>query len=75
MEAKEPTTAEKTLQQSVKNVGSQPDVFYQSVVINSLLNILGDASLVSNHPVVIEVILAIFKTQGMKCVPFLPQVH
>jgi serine/threonine-protein kinase mTOR len=55
-------------------VGSQPDVFYQSVVIQALLSILADASLATNHPDVIGVMLSIFKTQGLKCVPFLPQV-
>jgi FKBP12-rapamycin complex-associated protein len=64
----------KALQQSIKTVGTQPEVFYQSVVIQSLLGILADASLVSTHTDVIEVLLAIFKTQGMKCVPFLPQI-
>lgn len=70
----EKTPGAKALQQSVKTVGSQPEVFYQSVVIQSLLTILSDASLGANHPEVIDVLLAIFKTQGMKCVPFLPQI-
>ncbi|KAG8816995.1 phosphatidylinositol kinase- protein kinase tor1, partial [Serendipita sp. 400] len=73
-ESADKTPAAKALQQSVKTVGSQPETFYQSVVIQSLLSILADPSLVSNHPNVIEVLLAIFKTQGMKCVPFLPQI-
>lgn len=64
----------KALQQSIKSVGAQPEVFYMSVVIQSLLSILADASLVSHHTDVIEVLLSIFKTQGMKCVPFLPQI-
>ncbi|KAG8800955.1 phosphatidylinositol kinase- protein kinase tor1, partial [Serendipita sp. 399] len=64
-ESADKTPAAKALQQSVKTVGSQPETFYQSVVIQSLLSILADPSLVSNHPSVIEVLLAIFKTQGM----------
>jgi len=74
VEVQDKTPAAKALQQSVKTVGSQPDVFYQSVVFQALLNILADASLATKHPDVIEVILSIFKTQGLKCVPFLPQV-
>lgn len=56
--------------------GSSPqsDDYYQVVVINSLLAILTDHSLSSHHHTVIEAIMSIFKTQGLKCVPFLPQV-
>jgi FKBP12-rapamycin complex-associated protein len=45
------------------------------VVINALLGILKDQSLSSQHHTVIEAIMSIFKTQGLKCVTFLPQVR
>ena len=50
------------------------DDYYQTVAINSLLNILKDQSLSNHHHKVIEAIMSIFKTQGLKCVTFLPQV-
>lgn len=50
------------------------DDYYQSVVISALLGILKDQSLSSQHHTVIEAIMSIFKTQGLKCVTFLPQV-
>ena len=50
------------------------DDYYQTVAINSLLNILKDQSLSNHHYKVIEAIMSIFKTQGLKCVTFLPQV-
>lgn len=51
------------------------DDYYQTVAINSLLNILQDQSLSSHHYKVIEAIMSIFKTQGLKCATFLPQVR
>ena len=51
-----------------------PDDYYQTVAINALLSILKDQSLSSQHHKVIEAIMSIFKTQGLKCVAFLPQV-
>jgi serine/threonine-protein kinase mTOR len=53
---------------------SASDDYYQTVVINALLGILKDQSLSSQHHTVIEAIMSIFKTQGLKCVTFLPQV-
>jgi FKBP12-rapamycin complex-associated protein len=50
------------------------DDYYQTVVITALLGILKDQSLSSQHHTVIEAIMSIFKTQGLKCVTFLPQI-
>ncbi len=50
------------------------DDYYQTVAINALLGILKDQSLQGKHHTVIEAIMSIFKTQGLKCVTFLPQV-
>ena len=50
------------------------DDYYQTVVITALLGILKDQSLSSQHHAVIEAVMSIFKTQGLKCVTFLPQV-
>jgi FKBP12-rapamycin complex-associated protein len=54
---------------------SGADDYFQTVVITSLLAILKDQSLNSHHHTVIEAIMSIFKTQGLKCVTFLPQVR
>ena len=53
---------------------SGSDDYYQTVAINALLGILKDQSLGGQHHTVIEAIMSIFKTQGLKCVTFLPQV-
>ncbi|TRM60259.1 armadillo-type protein [Schizophyllum amplum] len=50
------------------------DDYYQTVVINALLAILRDQALSSQHHAVIEAVMSIFKTQGLKCVAFLPQI-
>ncbi|EIW52012.1 atypical/PIKK/FRAP protein kinase [Trametes versicolor FP-101664 SS1] len=48
--------------------------YYQTAAINALLNVLQDKSLNSHHYKVIEAIMSIFKTQGLKCATFLPQI-
>ena len=53
---------------------SSSDDYYQTVAVNALLSILRDQGLSSQHHKVIEAVMSIFKTQGLKCVSFLPQV-
>ncbi|KII85882.1 hypothetical protein PLICRDRAFT_144570 [Plicaturopsis crispa FD-325 SS-3] len=53
---------------------SASDDYFQTVVINALLGVLKDQSQSSHHHTVIEAIMSIFKTQGLKCVSFLPQI-
>ncbi|KAL7268146.1 phosphatidylinositol kinase-related protein kinase tor1 [Rhizina undulata] len=48
--------------------------YYPTVVINTLMNMLKDTSLPQHHGSVIDAIMNIFKTLGMKCVQFLPQI-
>ena len=51
------------------------DEYYPTIVINTLLNtILADQSLVNYHSAVIDAIVVIFRTMGMKCVGFLGQI-
>ncbi|ROV89439.1 hypothetical protein VMCG_10211 [Cytospora schulzeri] len=48
--------------------------YYPTVVINALLNILKDHSLVSYHAQVIDAIMNIFRTLGLECVSFLDRI-
>lgn len=48
--------------------------YYPTVVINALLNILKDHSLVQYHAQVIEAIMNIFRTLGLECVSFLDRI-
>ncbi|KAJ5637081.1 hypothetical protein N7490_006960 [Penicillium lividum] len=49
--------------------------YYPTVVIHTLLqNILRENSLVQYHSAVIDALVTIFKTLGLKCVPFLGQI-
>jgi hypothetical protein len=56
------------------NAVSGADDYFQTVVINALLVILKDQALSSHHHTVIDAVMSIFKTQGLKCATFLPQV-
>ena len=53
---------------------SGSDGYYQTVAIYALLEIMKDQSLSNQYHIAIISILSIFKTQGLKCVSFLPQV-
>ncbi|QLQ82667.1 hypothetical protein HG537_0H04300 [Torulaspora globosa] len=48
--------------------------YYPTVVINTLMRILKDPSLSSHHTAVIQAIMHIFQTMGLRCVPFLSQI-
>ncbi|KAJ9142387.1 Phosphatidylinositol 3-kinase tor2 [Pleurostoma richardsiae] len=48
--------------------------YFPTVVINALLQILKDHSLVQHHAAVIEAIMNIFRTLGLECVPFLDRI-
>lgn len=56
------------------NAVTGADDYFQTVVINALLVILKDQALSSHHHTVIDAVMSIFKTQGLKCATFLPQV-
>ncbi|KAJ6518876.1 phosphatidylinositol 3-kinase [Mycena sanguinolenta] len=60
--------------QNLPSVTPASDDYFQTVVMTGLLAILKDPSLNNHHHTVIEAIMSIFKTQGLKCVAFLPQV-
>lgn len=48
--------------------------YYSTVVTNSLMGMLKDPSLGQHHSSVIDAIMNIFKTLGLKCVPFLGKI-
>lgn len=57
------------------NMGNLPlDEFYPAVSVVTLMRILRDQSLSSHHTMVVQAITFIFKSLGLKCVQFLPQV-
>lgn len=51
------------------------EAYYPTVVLNTLMHtVLKDNSLAQYHSAVIEAIVNIFRTLGLKCVPFLGQI-
>ncbi|KAL0486430.1 phosphatidylinositol kinase-related protein kinase TOR [Acrasis kona] len=48
--------------------------YYPTVAFTALIRILNDPSLKLHHMAVIQAVMFIFTSLGMKCVPFLPQV-
>ncbi|KDQ22311.1 hypothetical protein PLEOSDRAFT_1051426 [Pleurotus ostreatus PC15] len=56
------------------NLTGGADDGFQAAVISALLDVLKDPSLSAHHHNVVEAIMSIFKTQGLKCVTFLPEI-
>ncbi|WOO83672.1 Serine/threonine-protein kinase tor2 [Vanrija pseudolonga] len=54
--------------------GPSNDDYYQTVVINSLVNVLNDANMKEHHYDAINSVMLIFRTQRLRCVSFLPQI-
>ncbi|PSN67313.1 ARM repeat-containing protein [Corynespora cassiicola Philippines] len=48
--------------------------YYPTIVINTLMGLLKDTSLVQFHSAVVDAVMNIYATMGLKCVPFLNQV-
>ncbi|KAJ3290058.1 phosphatidylinositol kinase- protein kinase tor1 [Borealophlyctis nickersoniae] len=55
-------------------MGPSSDDYYPTVAVGALMKILRDPSLSVHHTAVIQAVMYIFKTLGLKCVPFLPQI-
>ncbi|KZT51925.1 phosphatidylinositol 3-kinase [Calocera cornea HHB12733] len=58
----------------MNTAGATSEEYFQTVAMNSLVNLLQDSSFSDRHTNVIESILAIYRTQGLKCVAFLPHI-
>lgn len=54
--------------------GPSSEEYFPAVAVNALMKILKDPSLSVHHTAVVTAIMYIFKTLGLKCVPFLPQI-
>ncbi len=54
--------------------GTSLEDFYPSIAINALMRILKDHSLSQHHTMAIQALGFIFKSLGIKSVPYLPQV-
>ena len=54
--------------------GPANDEYYQTVVVNSLVNVLNDSTLKEHHYEGVEAVMLIFRTQRLRAVGFLPQV-
>jgi FKBP12-rapamycin complex-associated protein len=48
--------------------------YYPTIVINTLMSLLKDSSLTQYHSAIVDAVMNIYATMGLKCVPFLSQV-
>lgn len=58
----------------MQGMSPSSDEYYPTVAINNLMKILKDPSLSSHHNKVIQAVMYIFQTLGLRCVSFLPQI-
>ena len=54
--------------------GPSTEEYYDTVAVTTLIKILKEPSLSSYHQMVIQAVMFIFRTLGLKCVKLLPQV-
>ncbi|XP_075183475.1 serine/threonine-protein kinase mTOR [Anomaloglossus baeobatrachus] len=70
-----PDSADFSTSEMLVNMGNLPlDEFYPAVAVVTLMRILRDQSLSAHHTMVVQAVTFIFKSLGLKCVQFLPQV-
>jgi FKBP12-rapamycin complex-associated protein len=48
--------------------------YYPTIVISTLMSLLKDTSLAQYHSAIVDAVMNIYATMGLKCVPFLNQV-
>jgi FKBP12-rapamycin complex-associated protein len=58
----------------ISGITPSSDEYYPTVVINTLMGLLKDPSLTQYHTQVIDAVMNIYLTMGLKCVSFLGQV-
>ncbi|XP_041480411.1 serine/threonine-protein kinase mTOR-like [Lytechinus variegatus] len=74
-DAKSQEGGESTASEMLVNMGSASlEEFYPAVAIATLMRIMRDGSLANHHTGVVQAITFIFKSLGVKCVQFLPQI-
>lgn len=56
------------------NMGNNLEEYYPAVSISTLMRILRDPTLSQHHTSVVQSVTFTFKSLGIKCVPYLPQV-
>ena len=56
------------------SAASTLEEFYPAVAISTLMRIIKDPSLAQHHTMVVQAITFIFKSLGIKCVPYISQV-
>lgn len=56
------------------NMGNSLEEYYPAVAISTLMKILRDPNLNQHHTSVVQAVTFIFKSLGIKCVPYLSQV-
>ena len=55
-------------------VAGGPEDYYPTVAITALMRILTDAGLHTHHGTAVQAVVFIFRSLGLKCVPFLPHI-
>lgn len=58
----------------MRGISPSEEQYYPTVVINTLMGMLKDDTLKQYHSAVVEAVMNIYATMGMKCVPFLGTV-
>ncbi|KAF2204804.1 hypothetical protein GQ43DRAFT_387121 [Delitschia confertaspora ATCC 74209] len=58
----------------MQGIAPSNEEYYPTIVISTLMGLLKDNSLAQYHSAVVDAVMNIYATMGLKCVPFLNQV-
>jgi FKBP12-rapamycin complex-associated protein len=58
----------------MQGIAPSNEEYYPTIVISTLMGLLKDHSLAQYHSAVVDAVMNIYATMGLKCVPFLSQV-
>ncbi|KAG0434650.1 hypothetical protein HPB47_018969, partial [Ixodes persulcatus] len=56
------------------SMGGSLEEFYPAMVVSTLMRIMRDPTLGQHHTNVVQAVVFIFKSLGLRCVPYVPQV-
>nr|QGN03465.1 target of rapamycin [Ixodes ricinus] len=69
-----PESQELGASEMLVSMGGSLEEFYPAMVVSTLMRIMRDPTLGQHHTNVVQAVVFIFKSLGLRCVPYVPQV-
>ncbi|KAL3228149.1 hypothetical protein MRX96_004063 [Rhipicephalus microplus] len=69
-----PESQELSASEMLVSMGGSLEEFYPAMVVSTLMRIMRDPTLSQHHTNVVQAVVFIFQSLGLRCVPYVPQV-